>query len=143
VKRLTGMLSLLVLAGALTMLAPAVALAISAGDQQYVDPLGPAGGGAGSSSHHSSSSGSSSSGSSSSGSIPAASPGSSSGTAVASAPTTTSSAPATTSAGPSSTSTSSSAATLPFTGFADWLSGSLGVLLLSAGLALRRVTRRA
>jgi hypothetical protein len=137
------MLSLLVLAGALTMLAPAGALATSAGDQQYVDPLGPAGGGSGSSSHHSSSSGSSSSGSSSSGSSSAASAGSSSGTAVASTSTTTSSSPTATAAGTGSTSTNSSAATLPFTGFAGWLSGSLGVLLLAAGLALRRVTRRA
>ncbi len=132
------MLSLLVLAGALAMLAPAAALATSAGDQQYVDPLGGSSSGSGSGS---SQSGSSNPGSSSSGSSSAASSGSSSGSAVASStPITTASSPTTTSTGSTST---TSAATLPFTGYAGWLSGGLGVLLLAAGLALRRVTRRA
>ena len=98
VKRLIGMLSLLVLAGALAMLAPAAALATSAGDQQYVDPLGGSSSGSGSGS---SQSGSSNPGSSSSGSSSAASSGSSSGSAVASStPITTASSPTTTAPAP-------------------------------------------
>jgi hypothetical protein len=140
------MLSMLSLLGAVAMLVPPAALATSAGDQQYVDPLGGSGSGSSSGSPHSSSgsgssSGSSSSGSSSSGSS-SASGASSSGSAAASGTAIAAAGPATTNTTPSTTSTGSAGATLPFTGFEGWLSGGIGLVLLASGFALRRVTRQ-
>ncbi len=114
-------------------LGPAVALASgpSAGDQQYVDPLG------GSTGSSSNGSGSSSGNSSASGS----------GTAAASSPTATASAGSTTtptstsSTGATSTTTGTTTAssrTLPFTGFNVWEGAVIGVVMLGAGLLLRR-----
>ena len=116
-------------------LGPAVALASgpSAGDQQYVDPLG----GSTGSGNSGSGSSSSSSGSSSSGSGTVAS---SPSTATASAGSTTT--PATTTAtGTASTTsgtTTSSTRTLPFTGFNVWEGAVIGVVMLGAGALLRR-----
>jgi hypothetical protein len=129
---------------ALVFLAPAVALADSAGDQQYIDPLA---GNTTSTPSHSSPAASSPSSSSSSSS--SSSTGSSAGASAPSSPapaTTATTAQASTSSSSSgSTSTSAAAATsrptLPFTGLDVWLCVAVGGGLLGAGLALRRLAR--
>ena len=141
--------------GVLALAAPAVTLAqggggASAGDNQYVNPLGNSGSGSSSSG----SSGSHSSGSSSSGSSGSSSSSSGSGeaapTTTSSAPTdtaptaTTSSAPPTTASpsDPSGTTASGSTQTLPYTGFNDGLAAVCGLALVGGGLLLRRRVRR-
>lgn len=124
----------LVVLGALAALSPASAFAsgsgVSAGDQQYVDPLAGNGGGGGSGSG----SGSSSQGTSpSQPSAPASSAGSGS-TLASSGPS-----GQTSSSGSSRTGDPSSAGTLPRTGLDVWLGAAVGALLLAAGIALRRV----
>ena len=112
--------ALLVLAGA-----PAVAVAQSAGDDQYVDPFAgqDAGGSGGSSGSSGGQSGSSPSSSAPSSSAPSASAPSSSATAPAA-----SSAPAT---------TAPVSSQLPYTGTGTALRALLGAVLLLAGVALR------
>jgi hypothetical protein len=120
---------------ALVLLAPAVALADSAGDQQYIDPL--AGNTTPTASHP-----------------PPATP-----APVASAPASSAPAPASSAAPaastavqtasdpapPSSAATATTAAasqpTLPFTGLNVWMCAAVGAGMVGAGLALRRLAR--
>ncbi len=122
-SRLT-LIALCVVLG-LAALAPAAALASgpSAGDQQYVDPLG-------------GSTGSRSSGSSSSGSS-GSSAASSSSTAGQASQGTVSSTPTATAASTTSATTASGHA-LPFTGFNAWEGALIGVALVGAGATVRR-----
>jgi hypothetical protein len=136
VSRRRQILGLVVAIAALAMLAPATAIAGggSAGDQQYVDPLGGSGS-SGSGSHSGSTSTqpsapTSTSASSSSSSSAATS---SSGASASNTATTTS---ASLSTKPADPSTSSS--TLPRTGLDVGLVVAVGVSLLGCGLALRR-----
>jgi cytoskeletal protein RodZ len=133
--------------GAVAMLAAPVALASgpSAGDQQYVDPLGGSHSSSGSSHHTSSSSHTTS--------TPAATtpvattPVATTPTATTPAtvtPTTTTTSPTATTASSGTTAASSGsdpAKTLPFTGFNAWLAVAVGVGLLGLGATLRRVSR--
>jgi LPXTG-motif cell wall-anchored protein len=139
---------------ALALLAPASALAGgSAGDQQYIDPLG--GQNPNSGSHHSSGSG----GSTTPATAPAPSTPSSTSTPTTSSSSTgqtgtsTSSSTGTTAAvsgtsSPTATSSSATAVdpagkTLPRTGFDAWAGALVGLGLLGIGLVVRRVARRA
>ncbi len=118
-----NLMTALCLFGALAILVPAAALATgpSAGDQQYVDPLG--------GSHH----GSTTTTTAPTTTTPAATPSSSTPTA------TTSSASTTTATGSSG---STGSKTLPFTGMNVWLAAGIGVFMLALGAGLRRSTRR-
>jgi hypothetical protein len=120
----------------LAVLAPVTALADSAGDQQYVDPLG----GSTTPSTHKSSHPSTPAPSRSlqSSSVPT-----SPATSLASTPTaTTVAASSSTTAASSDPPGQSSTATLPFTGLDLWPSVAIGIGLLGSGVALRLVLRR-
>ncbi len=132
------MLLPLLLVFAFGLLAPVAALASgpSAGDQQYVDPLGggsgnsgSGGGGGGGQSSGSSGSSSSSSGASTSGTVGSSS--SSSATLSASSGTT------------ATTSTGTSSGTLPYTGLDVPIAIAVGVGLIASGFFLRRRILRA
>ncbi len=117
-----NLMTVLCLFGALAILAPAAALATgpSAGDQQYVDPLG--------GSHH---------GSTTTTTAPSTTP--------APAATTSSSTPtaSTTSASTTTTAASSTGSkTLAFTGLNIWQAAGIGVFMLALGAGLRRGSRR-
>jgi len=107
--------------------APAAGLASgpSAGDQQYVDPLGGSSSGSHSSSH------SSSPGTTSS---PTPAP-------VASPPAATTATVASTTSTRSSTQTAGDPGTLPRTGFDVWPGVAVGIGLLASGAFLRRAAR--
>lgn len=137
---------LLLLLGALALAIPAVTLAAgggSAGDQQYTDPFGGSKTSATSTPAQTTTSSpapaptapSSPASSSSSGSS-----GDTGSTAAAPASTT----PTATAAGTSdSTTAAGTATTLPYTGYDSWMAGVLGLVMLGAGLSLRRRSRRA
>jgi cytoskeletal protein RodZ len=142
VSRRRQILGSLVVVAALSLLVPAVSMAGgSAGDQQYVDPLGGSG-----------SSGSKSHSKSTTTHPPA--PTTTSPSTAPSSPPTTSTSPAvissnsTTSTTASTTSSSAHAAdpstssTLPRTGLDVELAVAVGVGLLGAGLALRRTVHQ-
>ena len=109
-----------VLVAALCLLVPAVAIAQSAGDEQYSDPFG----------GNSPSSSSGSSGSSGSSSSPA--PGGSSGQLAQN-----SSGDSSTSDSSEASDTQSSGSGLPRTGSDSWLLALMGALMLLGGLFLR------
>jgi LPXTG-motif cell wall-anchored protein len=140
------MLALVTIVGAVALLGPAAALATgpSAGDQQYVDPLGGSHSSGGS--HHSSG-GSHSSGSSTTPSSTATTPGTSPTTPSAGATVSSSTTTTTASASPTATTASTSATSakdpksLPRTGFDVWLAVLIGAGLLSSGLIVRRTVR--
>ncbi|MEA2158070.1 MAG: hypothetical protein QOD66_450 [Solirubrobacteraceae bacterium] len=118
----------LVVVVGLMLLAPvALATGPSAGDQQYTDPL------AGSNSQ---SNGASTTPSSSSSGSSQTAPATATASSTSSSPTASASSTAT----PSSSSTASGA--LPRTGFNAWLGAAFGVVLLGAGLAVRRQVHR-
>jgi hypothetical protein len=125
-------LSSLAVLGVIALGVPAVALASSAGDQQYIDPLA----GSGSST---------STPATTHASAPATAPVSSTAATPAGSPSaTTASASATTTAPSSSTGTptaASSSGTLPYTGLNVGLGAALGAGLLGAGCAVRRLAR--
>ncbi len=102
----------------------------SAGNSQYVDPLANSGHSKG---------GSSSQGTSTPTTSANATPPTGSSTLSQSAPT---SVTGSTSSSSSGTSSQASSRTLPFTGLDLWACVGLGVALLAAGLALRRVLAR-
>lgn len=110
----------------LLALAPGIASANggSAGDNQYIDPLAGVHTHAGASHHPSSGSTTSAPAS------PPATSSSSAAAATATAPTATVAA--------TTTDPSGKARTLPFTGFEDWQAAGLGLMLLAAGVLLRR-----
>jgi hypothetical protein len=123
----------LALLGVIVLSTPAVAMATSAGDQQYIDPL------AGSStptaaSHpppHTTTS-----------SPSLVEPVPSSSSSVSSAPTaTTASAPSSTSSSAAPAAPAATAATLPYTGLNLWLCALVGCGLLGAGWTVRRLAR--
>ncbi len=125
---------------AVALLGPAAALANgpSAGDQQYIDPLG------GGTHHHSKSNGGSSSATTTPSTPTATSPPPATVTPTTTTTTATSasSTPATTSA-TASHSHDPAGKTLPFTGFDVWLSAGLGLGLLAFGFYLRRASSQA
>jgi hypothetical protein len=136
------------------MLGPTSALANgpSAGDQQYIDPLG---GNTGSQHSHTSTNGAGSTSTSPASTPPATTPPATTPAAVTTTPatvTTTASTAATattstsTSAAPTASSTAKKSAadpqTLPMTGFDVWLAGAIGLGLAALGLSLRRAARR-
>jgi hypothetical protein len=123
---------------ALVLLAPVAALADSAGDQQYVDPLGGSTTPGTHKSSHPSSPSPSPTPSSQSSSAPTSPATSSASTATA----TTVAASSSTPAASSDPSGQSSTATLPFTGLDLWPSVAIGIGLLGSGVALRLVLRR-
>jgi hypothetical protein len=111
--------------GALALAVPAVSLAgggSSAGDQQYVDPLS-------GSSHHSTTTTASPATPTP---APVASASSSTPTATATAATSTTAA----------TGSSSASKQLPFTGMNVWLAAGIGLLMLGAGVGIRRAVRQ-
>lgn len=120
---------------ALVLLAPAVALADSAGDQQYIDPLA---GNPTPTASHAAPTTPAPVASAPASSAPAPS---SSAAPAASAPAQ----PATDSAAPSSAATATTAAasqpTLPFTGLNVWMCAAVGAGMLGLGLGLRRLAR--
>ncbi len=128
---------LVCLLGAFATLGPAAALASgpSAGDQQYVDPLG--------GSHHHNGGGSGGSGSSNpttstpSSTTPTGTTASGTGTTAATGTTTGTGTTANTSA-----TTTSSKKTLPFTGLNVGLAVAIGMLMLAGGAGMRRSLRR-
>jgi hypothetical protein len=111
----------------IALFAPASALATSAGDQQYIDPL-------------------SGTTTSTPSAAPAPSQSAGSPAASSSASATSSSAPiasasSSTASSSSSTGSSSNARTLPYTGLNAWLLAAVGVGLLGAGVSIRRSLR--
>jgi hypothetical protein len=123
-----NLLKLLCLLGALAVVGPAVAIAAgpSAGDQQYVDPLGGSGG-----SHHNSTT-------TTGAPTPAPAP-----APVASSSGTTPTATTASATGVTPTATvGTSSNTLPFTGLNVGLAAGVGALLLVAGVGIRQVARR-
>jgi hypothetical protein len=141
-------LILLALLSAVALLGPTSALASgsSAGDQQYVDPLG------GSTGTHHSHSTTSTSGSTSPPPVATPTPTATPPTATVTPATvtTTSTTPTATTSGSTSTApTRSSNAksagdpqTLPMTGFDAWLVAAIGLGLTASGMSLRRAARR-
>src|ERR1700722_15568792 len=136
--------------GTLALAAPGVTLAqgggSSAGDNQYVNPLG--GSGSGSSSGNSGGSPSSGSPNSSSGSgqsapaptTPSSVPTSSGPAATSSSSGSDSSGPtATTASDPGTTGSSGSTQTLPYTGFRHGLAGAFGQVLLASRVSLHAI----
>jgi LPXTG-motif cell wall-anchored protein len=127
---------------ALALLAPAAALATgpSAGDQQYVDPLGGQNGSSGSNGSNGSSGGGGSTSSGGGGSSGASASSGSSGTFSASSGTssTTSSSTASTGTTAGDPTGATSAGSLPRTGYDVWLAVGLGIGLLGAGVLVRR-----
>jgi LPXTG-motif cell wall-anchored protein len=129
-------LSWLLVVAALGLIGAAGALATSAGDQQYIDPLSGS-----TTTHHSTPAPSSSS---SSGSSSSSTQGSTAGSTAASTPSAATSASTTaTTATTATTGSQSSAATLPRTGFDAWLAAALGLVLFGTGVIVRRQQRRA
>jgi cytoskeletal protein RodZ len=122
---------------AVALLGPAGALANgpSAGDQQYIDPLG-------SGNHHHKSNGGSSTSTTTPSTSTATSPPPATVTPTTTTATTASSTAATTSATPSH-GHDPSGKTLPFTGFDVWLAAGLGLSLLAGGAYLRRANSQA
>lgn len=134
------LLSLLAIFGALLILGPTGALADSAGDQQYIDPL--AGNTTPSASAPKPAHPAPGSSSPSNASAPSAASASAGATASASSSQPTTSTPTqSTVAAPAASSTAASQPTLPFTGLNVWLCAAVGLGLLGAGLVLRRVVR--
>ena len=120
---------------ALMLLAPPVALADSAGDQQYIDPLA---GNTTPTASHPPPTAPAPVASAPESSTPA--PAGSSAPA-ASAPAQTTSDPAPPSSAATATTAAASQPTLPFTGLNVWMCAAVGVGMLGAGLALRRLAR--
>jgi LPXTG-motif cell wall-anchored protein len=127
----------LVVVVGLMLLAPvALASGTSAGDQQYTDPLGGSNGSSGGSGN------SSNSGSNST--APASAPTTAAAPSASPSPTATAATSASvTTAAPSSAATGTAASgALPRTGFNAWLGAAFGVVLMGAGLAVRRQVHR-
>lgn len=122
---------------AVVLLGPTAALANgpSAGDQQYIDPLG-------SGNHHHKSNGGSSTSTTTPSTSTATSPPPATVTPTTTTATSASSTPATTSATPSH-GHDPPGKTLPFTGFDAWLAAGLGLSLLAGGAYLRRAGSQA
>jgi hypothetical protein len=139
-------LTILVLIASLSVLAPAVSLASgggnSAGDQQYIDPLGGGSTQSGSTTTHSSSPSTTPTPSSSSAPSTSPAPATSPSTAGASTTSTAGASTTSTTTQSSAVADPASAATLPRTGLDVWLVGAVGIALVASGLAVRRVLAR-
>jgi cytoskeletal protein RodZ len=140
------LLILLTIIGAVAFLAQGAAIASgpSAGDQQYIDPLG--GSNSSSGSHHASHSSHSSSSSSTSSQAPTPAPPTTTTPTVTAPSATATPSASTASTTPTATTASSPTAgdpskTLPFTGFDASLGAAIGLSMLASGLYLRRVSR--